>query len=90
MLLTTIASTMLAGPVGGEFEYGIIKMVDRQDFAYNTFVFPEDLNPTDLNEDGATDFADLMIVLSDVAAGKYKNDGYNALLAVLSGWGPNQ
>lgn len=64
--------------------------VNRQDYAYTTFQFGEDLNPTDLNEDGATDFADLLIVISDVAAGKYKNDSFDALLAVLAGWGPNQ
>ena len=65
--------------------------VNRQDYAYTTFVFPEDLNPTDLNEDGATDFGDLLIVISDVAAGKYyRGNGFEAVLKVLSGWGPNQ
>ena len=64
--------------------------VNRQDYAYSTFVFPEDLNPTDLNEDGATDFGDLLIVISDVAAGKYYNDGFAAILEVLGGWGPNK
>ena len=64
--------------------------VNRQDYAFKTFVFPEDLNPTDLNEDGATDFGDLLIVISDVAAGKYANGGFDAILTVLSGWGPNQ
>ena len=51
--------------------------VNRQDYAYTTFVFGEDKNPTDLNEDGATDFGDLLIVISDVAAGKYANDGFS-------------
>ena len=64
--------------------------VNRQDYAFKTFVFPEDLNPTDLNEDGATDFGDLLIVISDVAAGKYADGGFDAILTVLSGWGPNQ
>lgn len=65
--------------------------VNRQDYAYSTFVFPEDLNPTDLNEDGATDFGDLLIVISDVAAGKYYGGkGFDAILEVLEGWGTNQ
>lgn len=64
--------------------------VNRQDYAYSTFVFPVDKNPTDLNEDGATDFGDLLIVISDVAAGKYKKDGFDAILEVLGGWGPNK
>ena len=81
-----ITYTDLGNPLPGQTTFD----VNRQDYAYNTFVFPEDLNPTDLNEDGATDFQDLMIVLSDISAGKYKNDGYQALVTVLSGWGPNQ
>ena len=64
--------------------------VNRQDYAYSTFVFGEDKNPTDLNEDGTTDFGDLLIVISDISAGRYKDDGFDALLKVLSGWGPNQ
>ena len=64
--------------------------VNRQDYAFKTFVFPEDLNPTDLNEDGVTDFNDLLIVIADVSAGKYKNDGFDAILEVLGGWGPNK
>jgi hypothetical protein len=65
--------------------------VNRQDYAYTTFVLGQDLNPTDLNEDGATDFGDLLIVISDVAAGKYYGSkGFEAMLEVLSGWGPNQ
>ena len=64
--------------------------VNRQDYAYSTFVFQEDLNPTDLNEDGVTNFGDLLIVISDVAGNKYADGGFDAILTVLSGWGPNQ
>lgn len=63
---------------------------NRQDYVYTTIQIGEDLNPTDLNEDGATDFGDLLIVLGDMGAGKYKSDGFRALTTVLSGWGPNQ
>ena len=65
--------------------------VNRQDYAYTTFVLGQDLNPTDLNEDGTTDFDDLLIAIRDVAAGKYYGGkGFEAMLEVLSGWGPNQ
>ena len=29
MIIETLASALLAQPVGGEFEFGIVKMVDR-------------------------------------------------------------
>ena len=61
--------------------------VNRQDYALSTFVLEDDC-PTDLNEDGVTDFNDLMIVISDVSAGRYANDGFEAVLEVLGGWGP--
>lgn len=47
--------------------------------------------PSDLNEDGIVGFQDLLQVLGDVAASKYHpdtNNGFDAILRVLSGWGP--
>ena len=46
--------------------------------------------PSDLNEDGAVGFQDLLQVLSDVAGYRYHpqtNNGFNAILKVLSEWG---
>ena len=46
--------------------------------------------PSDLNEDGTVGFEDLLQVLSDVAGFRYHpqtNNGFNALLKVLSEWG---
>ena len=46
--------------------------------------------PSDLNEDGIVGFEDLLQVLSDVAGFKYHpqtNNGFSALLKVLSEWG---
>ena len=43
--------------------------------------------PSDLDEDGIVGFTDLIQVLSDVSNGRYRVDGFNALLKVLSEWG---
>jgi hypothetical protein len=46
--------------------------------------------PSDLNEDGIVGFEDLLQVLSDVAGYRYHpqtNNGFNAILKVLSEWG---
>ena len=43
--------------------------------------------PSDLNEDGTVGFNDLLQVLSDYAGGRYRVDGFNAILKVLSEWG---
>ena len=43
--------------------------------------------PSDLDEDGIVGFNDLLQVLSDYAGGRYRVDGFNAILKVLSEWG---
>jgi hypothetical protein len=43
--------------------------------------------PSDLDEDGTVGFTDLIQVLSDVSTGRYRVDGFDALLKVLSEWG---
>ena len=63
--------------------------VNRQDYALDTFAQLRDTCPTDLNEDGDTNFDDLLKVLADMGAGKYYGgSGFQAILAVLGGWGP--
>ncbi|NNM25976.1 MAG: hypothetical protein HKO59_08330, partial [Phycisphaerales bacterium] len=49
--------------------------------------------PTDLDEDGATDFTDLLLVLAawGTGGGDVTGDGttgFSDLLAVLAAWGP--
>ena len=48
---------------------------------------PDNSCPSDLNEDGTVGFNDLLQVLSDYAGGRYRVDGFNAILKVLSGMG---
>jgi len=46
--------------------------------------------PSDLNEDGIVGFEDLLQVLGDVASYRYHyqtNNGFNAILKVISNWG---
>ena len=58
---------------------------------YNVGYYPDNSCPSDLNEDGIVGFQDLLQVLGDVAAYKYHpqtNNGFNAILKVLSEYGP--
>ena len=57
---------------------------------YNVNYYPDNSCPSDLNEDGLVGFEDLLQVLSDVASFKYHpqtNNGFSAILKVLSEWG---
>jgi len=57
---------------------------------YYVSYFPDNSCPSDLNEDGMVGFQDLLQVLGDVAAFKYHpqtNNGFNAIIKVLSEWG---
>jgi hypothetical protein len=57
---------------------------------YSVNYYPDNSCPSDLNEDGIVGFQDLLQVLADVAAYKYHpqtNNGFNAILKVLSEWG---
>jgi hypothetical protein len=51
-------------------------------------IYPDNSCPSDLNEDGIVGFSDLLQVLSDVSEGRYRVDGFNALLKILSEYGP--
>jgi hypothetical protein len=50
-------------------------------------IFPDNSCPSDLNEDGIVGFSDLIQVLSDVSARRYRVDGFEAIVKVLSEWG---
>ena len=57
---------------------------------YSVNYYPDNSCPSDLNEDGMVGFQDLLQVLGDVAAFKYHpqtNNGFNAIIKVLSEWG---
>jgi hypothetical protein len=60
---------------------------------YSVSYYPDNSCPSDLNEDGMVGFQDLLQVLGDVAAFKYHpqtNNGFNAIIKVLSEWGACQ
>ena len=69
--------------LGGEISF------DDNSFEYAdvSWINPNASCPADLNEDGTVGFDDFITVVSDVSAGKYSVDGFNALVTVLSGWG---
>ena len=57
---------------------------------YSVNYYPDNSCPSDLNEDGLVGFQDLLQVLGDVASFKYHpqtNNGFNAIIKVLSEWG---
>ena len=57
---------------------------------YSVNYYADNSCPSDLNEDGIVGFEDMLQVLSDVAAYKYHpqtNNGFNAIVKVLSEWG---
>ena len=74
---------------------GVIKFACNQGYncdpaPYFVDYYPDNSCPSDLNQDGVVGFADLLKVLGDVAAYRYHpqtNNGFNALLKVLSEWG---
>jgi hypothetical protein len=74
---------------------GVIRWACNQGYPcephpYLVSYYSDNACPSDLDEDGEVGYTDLLTVLSDVASYKYHpqtNNGYNALLKVLSEWG---
>lgn len=74
---------------------GVIRWRCDQDYPcdptpYSVNYYPDNSCPSDLNEDGLVGFEDLLQVLSDMASFRYNpqtNNGFKAILKVLSEWG---